>query len=107
MLISRFEHLRLDHVRPDIDLVQKAAQDRVVPILTSSLATVMAFLPFAFAGSEPGLELVHPMAMVVLGGMITSVAVNLFIIPSLYLRIAPSVRHAPTTARDLVPQPAD
>ena len=107
MLISRFEHLRVDSVRPDLELVRKGAQERVVAVLTTSIATILVFLPFAFAGNRPGLEVVNHMALIILGGTITSVAVNLLLIPSLYLWIAPSIRRAPTTARDHVPLPAD
>jgi hypothetical protein len=45
-------------------------------------------LPFAVLGARPGLELLHPMALVVLGGLVTSVLVTLFVIPGLYLHLA-------------------
>jgi Cu/Ag efflux pump CusA len=63
-----------------------------VPIAMTTLATAAAFLPFAVRGSIPGLEMLHPMAVVVIGGLISATLVNLFIIPSLYLRFAPSAR---------------
>ena len=43
-------------------------------------------LPFVIAGAPPGLEIVHPMAMVVLGGLVTSTLLSLFVLPALYLR---------------------
>jgi predicted exporter len=50
-------------------------------------------LPFAIAGSPPGLEVVHPMATVVLGGLVTSTLLSLFVLPALYLRFG---GHEPT-----------
>jgi Cu/Ag efflux pump CusA len=61
----------------------------------TTLGTALAMTPFAVMGSVPGLELVHPMSLVIIGGLVTTVIVNLFIIPTLYMWIAPS----PATAR--------
>jgi Cu/Ag efflux pump CusA len=72
-------------------LVQRATQERFAPILLTTLATAVALAPFTVRGTIPGLEILHPMAVVALGGLVTSVLVTLFIVPSLYLRFAPSV----------------
>ena len=57
-----------------------------MPLLTSALATAVVMLPFVIAGGRPGLEVVHPMAVVVLGGLATSILLSLFVLPTLYLR---------------------
>jgi Cu/Ag efflux pump CusA len=77
------------------DLMQRAAQERITPVLLTTLATAAALVPFAVRGSIPGLEMLHPMAIVAIGGLVTSTLLNLFIVPSLYLRFAPSVRTRP------------
>ncbi len=56
------------------------------PVLMTSLITGAAFLPFIFAGSSPGIELIYPMAAVIVGGMVTATLFNLFVLPYIYLR---------------------
>jgi Cu/Ag efflux pump CusA len=51
-------------------------------------ATAFALVPLIWAGSIPGHEIEHPMAIVILGGLITSTVLNLFVVPSLYLKFA-------------------
>lgn len=107
LLISRFEEFRVAGARPNIGTIQQGAQERMVPMLVTSLATLAAFLPFAFVGPDPGLELVHPMSLVILGGMVTSTLVSVFLVPSLYLWFAPVSSPAPVREQDFVAQPAD
>jgi Cu/Ag efflux pump CusA len=91
-LISRAVNLRdQDDLEFGAGLVQRATQERFAPILLTTLATAVALAPFTVRGTIPGLEILHPMAVVALGGLVTSVLVTLFIVPSLYLRFAPSV----------------
>jgi Cu/Ag efflux pump CusA len=54
----------------------------------TTLATALALVPLVVMGNRPGHEIEHPMAVVILGGLVTSTLVNLFIVPSLYLRFA-------------------
>jgi Cu/Ag efflux pump CusA len=58
----------------------------VAPILMTALATGLALLPLVVAGSIPGHDIEHPMAIVILGGLVTATLVNLFVVPFLYLR---------------------
>jgi Cu/Ag efflux pump CusA len=51
----------------------------------TTLAMALALLPLVFAGARPGNEIEHPMAIVILGGLVTSYLMNLLIVPSLYL----------------------
>jgi Cu/Ag efflux pump CusA len=93
VMIHRAIHLQVEEGVPfGASLVQRAARERLVPILMTTLATVLAFAPFAVRGSIPGLEILHPMAVVVIGGLISATLVNLFVVPSMYLRFAPSAR---------------
>jgi CzcA family heavy metal efflux pump len=66
-------------------LVLRGTRERFAPIVTTALTTALAFLPFALRGPIAGLEIVHPMAVVILGGLVVSTAFSLFGVPSLYL----------------------
>jgi CzcA family heavy metal efflux pump len=68
------------------DLVRRGARERLGPVLTTSCALAALALPFVVLGSRPGLEVVHPMAVVILGGLVTSTLLALFVLPTLYLR---------------------
>jgi multidrug efflux pump subunit AcrB len=57
-----------------------------VPILMTALATALGLVPLALAGGEPGSEIQTPMAIVILCGLATSTPLNMFVVPSLYLR---------------------
>jgi CzcA family heavy metal efflux pump len=67
-------------------LVLRGARERLSPIMMTALATALALVPLVVAGTIPGHEIEHPMAVVILGGLVTSTLVNLFIVPPLYLR---------------------
>jgi Cu/Ag efflux pump CusA len=91
MLISHAQHLEnIEGQRFGPDLVIRAAQERLVPIMMTVLTTGLALIPLVSAGSIPGQEIEHPMAVVILGGLITATLLNLFVVPSLYLRFAKS-----------------
>ncbi len=68
------------------ELVARGAQERLAPVLATAAALGAAMLPFLFMGSIAGLEIVHPMAVVLLCGLATSSALTLFLLPALYLR---------------------
>jgi Cu/Ag efflux pump CusA len=86
LLIRRFQDLQEKGESPGPELVERGARDRLAPILTSAVATAVVMLPFVIAGTRPGLEVVHPMAVVILGGLVTSTLLALFVLPALYLR---------------------
>lgn len=67
-------------------LVVRGTRDRFVPILTAALATATVFAPFLIAGDVVGLEVVRPMAVAILGGLVTSTLLNLVVVPAAYLR---------------------
>jgi CzcA family heavy metal efflux pump len=89
LMISHFQHLEREEGEPfGPALVLRGAKERLAPILMTASATGLALVPLAVAGSIPGHEIEHPMAIVILGGLITSTLLNLFVLPSLYLRFA-------------------
>jgi Cu/Ag efflux pump CusA len=60
--------------------------ERLSPIMMTALTAGLALLPLALAGGEPGNEIQSPMAVVVPGGLLTSLALNMVVVPVLYLR---------------------
>jgi CzcA family heavy metal efflux pump len=89
LLINHCQHLeQFEGVPFGPALVLRGAAERLSPILMTTLATALALVPLVVMGNIPGHEIEHPMAVVILGGLVTSTLVNLFIVPSLYLRFA-------------------
>jgi Cu/Ag efflux pump CusA len=87
LMINHFQHLE-DHEGETFgpELVLRGARERLAPILMTATTTGLALVPLVIAGQIPGNEIEHPMAVVILGGLVTSTLVNLFVVPSLYLR---------------------
>jgi hypothetical protein len=69
--------------------------------LTVAVATAAAVLPFVIMGNVAGLEIVHPMAIVILGGLLTSTLLSLFIVPSLYLYFGAGAQPEPVAETPL------
>jgi Cu/Ag efflux pump CusA len=86
-MVTHFQHLeREEGVAFGRELVLRGARERLAPILMTASATALALLPLVVFGNRPGQEIEHPMAIVILGGLVTSTLLNLFVLPSLYLR---------------------
>ncbi len=86
LLVSHYRHLEQEEaVAFGPGLVVRGALERLGPILMTALATGLALVPLVVAGNKPGHEIEHPMAVVILGGLVTSTLLNLFVMPSLYL----------------------
>jgi CzcA family heavy metal efflux pump len=95
LMISHFQHLeRYEGEAFGPGLVLRGAKERLAPILMTASATGLALLPLVVAGAIPGHEIEHPMAIVILGGLLTATLVNLFVLPSLYLRFGKGRRTA-------------
>jgi Cu/Ag efflux pump CusA len=69
----------------DAEIVRQATRERSGPILMSAIATALVMLPMALLGSIAGLEIVRPMAVVILGGLVTSTLLSLFGVPAMYI----------------------
>lgn len=89
MMISHFEHLvGYEGVQWGPEAAVKGAGDRLAPILMTSIVTALGLLPLAVGMNEPGREIEGPMALVIVGGLLTSMALNLLVLPTLALRYA-------------------
>ena len=87
LLIQHYRHIEMVEGEPfGLGLIMRGASERLSPILMTALSTGLALLPLVIAGSIPGHEIEHPMAVVILGGLITSTLMTLFVVPLLYLR---------------------
>jgi CzcA family heavy metal efflux pump len=87
MLVSHIRHLVHEEGVRDLDeAVRRGALERLVPILMTALAAGLGLVPLALSGGEPGSEIQAPMAVVILCGLATSTALNMFIVPALYRR---------------------
>jgi CzcA family heavy metal efflux pump len=85
MLVSHYRHLEHEEGQaPGRELLIRGSEERLAPILMTGLATALALLPIALGGNQPGHEIEHPMAIVILGGLLTSTVLNLFVMPVLY-----------------------
>jgi CzcA family heavy metal efflux pump len=105
LLISHCLHLERNEGVPfSGSLVLRGAGERLSPILMTTLATGLALVPLVIMGDVPGHEIEYPMAVVILGGLLTSTLLNLFIVPSLYLRFAQSRRSRKAAEQGLAVQ---
>ena len=87
MLVRHFQHLEQDEGKAfGPGLVMRGARERLTPIVLTALAIAFALLPLLIFGNVPGQEVLQPMAVVVLGGLVTAILLNLFVTPALYLR---------------------
>jgi CzcA family heavy metal efflux pump len=87
MMISHFKYLE-EHEGETFGraLVIRGSRERISPITMTALTTGLALVPLIVSGNIPGQEIEYPMAIVILGGLVTSTLLNLFVVPSLYLR---------------------
>ncbi len=87
MLLSHYDHLqKVEGEEFGPRLILRGAEERLVPILMTAACAGLALLPLIVAGNAPGHEIEHPMAIVILGGLVSSTALNLFLMPALYAR---------------------
>jgi len=89
LLVSHYRHL-LDEGASLAEAVERGSRERLAPVLMTALTAALALVPLALAGGEPGNEIQSPMAVVILGGLLTSTFLNLLVVPVLYLRYARS-----------------
>jgi copper/silver efflux system protein len=85
LLVSHYNHLLSEGVPLD-EAVRRGSMERLNPVLMTALSAGLALIPLAIAGGEPGNEIQSPMAIVVLGGLMTAVALNMVVVPALFLR---------------------
>ncbi|MEQ9580776.1 MAG: efflux RND transporter permease subunit, partial [Arenibacter sp.] len=95
LLVSRYEDLRKEGMK-GFELIKTGALDRLNPILMTAFTTGLALIPLALKGGEPGSEIQSPMAVVILGGLLSATILNLVVIPCVYQLVLKS----PTSAAD-------
>jgi CzcA family heavy metal efflux pump len=84
LLVNHYRHLiELEH-KTMTEAIVKGSMERLVPILMTALSAALGLLPLALASGKPGSELLAPLAVVVLGGLLTSTFLNLFVVPAGY-----------------------
>ena len=87
MMISHFDHLTTNEgMAWGRETLLRGASERLLPILMTATVTALGVLPLAVASEKPGREIEGPMAIIILGGLLTSTALNLLVLPSLALR---------------------
>ena len=87
MMISHYEHLvNVEKLPWGLETALRGATERLIPILMTALVTALGLLPLALGSGEAGREIEGPMAIVILGGLVTSTALNLLVLPTLALR---------------------
>jgi CzcA family heavy metal efflux pump len=108
LLISHYRHLLAEGV-PVREAVTRGSLERLAPILMTALTAGLALLPLVIGGGEPGNELQTPMAIVILGGLLSATALNMVVLPALYWlwgdRAAPNEAGEEGLAGSLRPQP--
>jgi CzcA family heavy metal efflux pump len=83
LLVAHYRHLLLEGV-PRREAVVRGSLERLSPILMTALCAGLALIPLALGGGEPGNELQTPMAIVILGGLLSATALNMVVLPALY-----------------------
>ncbi len=93
MLVSHIKHLEEHESVTDFrEAVFRGAMERLAPILMTALAAGLALIPLALGGDKPGSEIQTPMAIVILFGLLTSMLLNMIVVPTLYLRFGRAVQ---------------
>ncbi len=87
MMITHYDHLvTSENMVWGLETTIRGASERLVPILMTALVTALGLLPLAIGSGDPGREIEGPMALVIVGGLLTSTALNLLVLPTLALR---------------------
>lgn len=87
LLVSHYRHLETEEGHAfGLPLVLQGSEERLIPILMTAATAALALLPLVLKGDVPGNEIERPLALVILGGLVTSTLLNLFLLPALYAR---------------------
>ncbi|RNC67426.1 MAG: efflux RND transporter permease subunit [Desulfuromonadales bacterium] len=86
LLISHYKHLMEHEGKSLPEAVHQGSIERLRPVIMTALAAGLALIPFAVAADKPGNEILSPLAIVILGGLLSSTILNMVVLPSLYLK---------------------
>jgi len=84
LLVNHYQHLIEIDSKPMAEAIVQGSMERLVPILMTALCAALGLVPLALAAGQPGSELLAPLAVVVLGGLLTSTFLNLIVVPAGY-----------------------
>lgn len=101
LLVNHYQHVMVAEGKPLGDAIVQGSMERLVPILMTALCAALGLIPLALAKGEPGSELLAPLAIVVLGGLITSTFLNLVVVPAGYSLVF-GLRTSTSESRGLV-----
>jgi Cu/Ag efflux pump CusA len=90
MLVRHYQLIGKDATAVGPMMVVRGARERLGPTLMTAFATALAVVPLLLGGDAPGFEIARPLAVVVLGGLVTSTLLNVFVMPAAYLLLAGS-----------------
>jgi len=102
LLITHYRHLTAEGV-PLREVLIRGSLERLSPILMTALTAGLALIPLALGGGEPGNELQTPMAIVILGGLLSATALNMIVLPALYSLFGDRAPEAPDHGPDHFP----
>ena len=98
LLVTHYRHLVEQEGAGALEAIRRGSMERLVPVLMTAVGTGLALVPIALALDEPGNEIQAPMALVILGGLVTSTALNMLVVPALYRLFGRYRAHAVVTA---------
>ena len=104
LLVNHYRHLIEIDRKPIAEAIVQGSMERLVPILMTALSAALALVPLALASGKPGSELLAPLAVVVLGGLLTSTFLNLIVVPAGYALVH---RVAMSSSPDLSKSPKE
>lgn len=85
LMVSHYNHLLSEGVAFR-EAIFRGSVERLTPVLMTALTAALALIPLAIAANEPGSEIQAPMAVVILGGLLSSTALNMIVIPALFVK---------------------
>jgi Cu/Ag efflux pump CusA len=86
MMLSHYKHLQNVEGVPFAESIERGSMERLSPILMTALCAGLALIPLVLAGDKPGNEIQAPMGVVILGGLLSSTALKMLVVPALYAR---------------------
>ena len=87
MMISHYLHLmKYEGESFTKEMVIRGSQERLVPVMMTAFVASLALLPLVFAKGQPGSEVLHPVAVVIVGGLLTSTILDIVVTPTLFFR---------------------
>jgi Cu/Ag efflux pump CusA len=101
MMVSHIRHLqRFEGVTDFAEAVRRGALERLAPIIMTALAAGLAMIPLVLAHEKPGTEILTPMALVILFGLLSSTFLNMLVVPALFMRFGRSVMASTSETTD-------